>query len=120
MNIINAIKTACVGIALVTQGNATRQTNPQLQTPIFETTKKIIDGALEFTSFTDMGTCLFPDAKHCKTVRTDVSGKVLACASQDKREEEELKECYVKKAHAHYADLKGKQSKIPMGLSLKI
>ena len=58
MNIINAIKTACVGIALVTQGNATRQTNPQLQTPIFETTKKIIDGALEFTSFTDMGTCL--------------------------------------------------------------
>ncbi|MGC6366858.1 MAG: hypothetical protein ACON35_02535 [Candidatus Marinamargulisbacteria bacterium] len=116
MRVGNLIKTAFVGVsALTSQGPAT----PKSHKTIFENITTITNGALEFTSLTDMGTCIFEDAKYCETVRTDVRGKVLACASQGNSKEKELKECYVKKAHAHYADLMGKTMENTNGVEFK-
>lgn len=125
MGIRNVIQTVCVGIALA-QGNATPQTvnkvqkmTPQTQATIFETTTTIINDTLESTGLTNHGKCIFPKDKFCKTVKTNVRDKVLACVSLGKTSQTKLYECYAKKAHAHYADLKGQTMKGTTGINFK-
>ena len=123
MNIINAIQTAFVGIALVTQSKATpqttnpfQQTNPQNNANIFQTISGTTEAILTLSGFTKEGTCVYPNG-FCSSVRTSIKTKIMQCASKNNLNRKELEICYANLGRQEYIALLQKTEESRTGIN---